>query len=195
MIDVSSQAAKDRFWAAVDTQGVCWEWTGFLGRKGYGQTSIRLATGARMSTGAHRRAYILLVGQIPAGMTLDHICRKKACVNPDHLEVVTRAENTARATFPTKRCRNGHEYTDIDSLPTQSAPGKRTKRCRQCLLVRAHQKRGIACSYEKPCTGISHSERGEKTRCARGHSMADAYVRPDNGKRQCRTCMIARRKP
>ena len=194
MIDLSGEAAKERFWSRVDVGGVCWEWTGHRSPKGYGQTTIRPAAGTKVTTGSHRRAYILLVGEIPDGMTLDHLCRNKPCVNPDHLEVVTRAENAARATFPTERCRNGHAYTPIDTLPTQSAPGKNTKRCRQCLLVRAHRKRGIDCSYESLCDRISHRERGEKTVCARGHSMADAYVRRDNGKRQCRACRALRSK-
>ena len=187
--DYSGQLAERRFWAKVDVGGVCWEWTGFIGRKGYGQTSMVTADGRRINTGAHRRAYKALVGEIPDEMTLDHLCRNKRCVNPDHLEVVTRMENYWRATFETEVCKNGHEYTPENTLPTESAPGKKTKRCRQCLLVRDHQRRGFECTYDAFCASPSHrARRGLAETCGRGHSLADAYIRPDTGGRQCREC-------
>lgn len=86
------------FWAKVDRSGgadACWPWIGSnngAGRVGYGH--VQVEPGRWM--GAHRRAYELLVGPIPEGMTLDHLCRNTLCVNPAHLEPVTTAENTRR---------------------------------------------------------------------------------------------------
>lgn len=81
-----------RFWSKVDASGDCWLWTG-APHLGYG----RFSRGRSGATYAHRVAYELLVGPIPDGLTLDHLCWNTLCVNPDHLEPVTRAENTRRA--------------------------------------------------------------------------------------------------
>lgn len=72
--------------------GPCWLWIGTVDRWGYGQMKWQ---GRR--PGSHRVAYELLVGPIPEGLTLDHLCRVPGCVNPAHLEPVTQAENNRRA--------------------------------------------------------------------------------------------------
>ena len=71
----------------------CWMWQGWTRPDGYGM----LAFGSGRPSYAHRIAYTELVGPIPPGLTVDHLCRNKSCVNPAHLEVVTRAVNTSRA--------------------------------------------------------------------------------------------------
>lgn len=85
----------ERFWAKVDRSDDCWVWTGTGTPKGYGQFAPH---GKHVY--AHRFAYELLVGPIPEGMTIDHLCRNRGCVRPDHLEVVTRGENTRRGATP-----------------------------------------------------------------------------------------------
>lgn len=71
--------------------GVCWEWQAAVDPNGYGRFSIS----GRM-LGAHRVAYILLVGPIADDLDLDHLCRNRRCVRPSHLEPVTRRENLLR---------------------------------------------------------------------------------------------------
>lgn len=97
---------------AIDESGH-WLWTGFRthGGNGYGQFSGKPNTNAFL---AHRFAYELMVGPIPEGLQIDHLCRIKNCVNPDHLEAVTPRENVRRhyaALEPATHCIRGHEYT------------------------------------------------------------------------------------
>lgn len=91
----------------------CWIWAGGITLNGYGNYRNR---------GAHRAVYEALVGEIPDGMQLDHLCRVKSCVNPDHLEPVTASENMKRsmpyrelsgaalASHNMTHCKRGHEY-------------------------------------------------------------------------------------
>lgn len=71
----------------------CWEWTGTLNRDGYGSFQLGHGVAAR----AHRVLYEQLVGPIPEGLHIDHLCYNPCCVRPDHLEPVTQAENNRRA--------------------------------------------------------------------------------------------------
>jgi len=101
----------ERFWSKVDISGdACWEWTAFRNPKGYGMFGLQ-----GRSLNAHRMAYLLTYGQIPAGLVIDHLCRNRGCCNPAHLEAVTAAENTTRGDagrFFADRthCPQGHPY-------------------------------------------------------------------------------------
>ncbi|WP_159795743.1 HNH endonuclease signature motif containing protein [Puerhibacterium puerhi] len=92
-----------RFWKKVEPTGFCWNWAAGRDRDGYGRFGLN-----RVSVLAHRVAYEALVGPIPAGHHLDHLCRNKTCVNPDHLEPVTAAENMRRRNAILTHCKNGH---------------------------------------------------------------------------------------
>lgn len=82
---------QQRFWSRVtETPGGCWLWTGALCDSGYG----RFRAGTLVRT--HRYAYELMVADIPDGLDLDHLCRRRACVNPYHLDPVTRGVNVRR---------------------------------------------------------------------------------------------------
>lgn len=84
---------EERFWSKVDVSGDCWEWTANIGIGGrYGAFKID-----NKNRPAHRIAYELVVGPIPDGLELDHLCRNTKCVRPDHLEPVTHLENMRRS--------------------------------------------------------------------------------------------------
>lgn len=107
----------------------CWEWLGSRSG-GYGQITVR-----RKNHRAHRLIYELLVGPIPAGKQLDHLCRNSACVNPEHLEPVTSRENTLRGVGVTainKRrthCHRGHPFTAENTY--RRPEGRYCKACRR----------------------------------------------------------------
>ena len=92
----------------------CWVWLGAVNTWGYGHLSSRHTR----NTLARRVVYEALVGPIPEGLQLDHLCRNKLCVNPAHLEPVTRKENILRGTAPSAKharktlCPKGHPYRE-----------------------------------------------------------------------------------
>jgi hypothetical protein len=129
----------ERFWAKVDQSGgphACWPWlAGISYPSGYGNIWWNGFTRS-----AHRIAYELAVGEIPSGLTLDHLCRVRHCVNPAHLEAVPFAVNNARGTSPSAanmaktHCKHGHEFTPEN---TYRPPKKPTSRhCRRCATIR-----------------------------------------------------------
>ena len=87
VIDASALPANMQ--AKIRIDGSCWVWTGARNRKGYGSVS----NGKNGSMLAHRKAYEAAYGPIAEGMTIDHICEVKACVNPAHLQQMTRTLN------------------------------------------------------------------------------------------------------
>lgn len=79
----------------IDSSG-CWLWSGKVDRYGYGKVWV---SGAREAI-AHRVVYETVVGPIPDGLVIDHLCRTPACVNPDHLDPVPQRENLMRGEHP-----------------------------------------------------------------------------------------------
>jgi len=124
---------KERFWSKVDKNHItdCWMWVGHK-RNGYGQFNYGGRNGVRI--GAHRYAYQEIVGDIPGDMVLDHLCRQRDCVNPDHLEPVTRKENVIRGFSPAarqsrqKNCKRGHALSGDNLYVTP----KGRRQCRSC---------------------------------------------------------------
>lgn len=109
-----NQTVVDRFWSKIDKQqDGCWEWPGARIKGGYGQTW----NGKRVIP-AHRFAYESVNGLIEEGKVLDHRCRNRACVRPDHLEPVThktnilRGEGIAAKNAMKTHCVHGHLFDD-----------------------------------------------------------------------------------
>lgn len=105
----------------------CWEWTGRLNKRGYAKARVD-GKYRRM----HRVAYEHFVGPLIPGMTIDHLCKNKCCVNPKHLEQVTIGENRVRAGLAppgASHCIKGHEYTEANTYRT---PGTNNRACRAC---------------------------------------------------------------
>jgi hypothetical protein len=111
----------------------CWEYAAET-RGGNSYRQIRVDVGGELvAIYAHRVAYEHLVGPIPAGMQLDHLCRNRMCVNPEHLEPVTPRENTRRARALIRECPSGHPYGPEN---TRFAPDGR-RYCAQCKRIKA----------------------------------------------------------
>jgi HNH endonuclease len=120
----------------------CWLWQGPLDRDGYGLRSSRAYE--KQIVRAHRRMYELVIGQIPDDLPLDHLCRVRRCVNPDHLEPVTMRENLMRspvapAAVNTRKthCIHGHLFSHGNTYVTSD--GRR--QCRTCLRDRNRARR------------------------------------------------------
>ena len=114
----------------------CWVWLKSRYANGYGQYSRR--DGYRGL--AHRAYYQIHVGPIPDGFVLDHLCRNRACVNPDHLEPVARGENTRRGGNAAKtHCDHGHPLSG-DNLYVDPRGRRQCKACRRQATAKSMQR-------------------------------------------------------
>lgn len=119
----------------VDPNSNCWRWNGSVTHGGYGRIKVTTSQAAYV----HRVTYEALVGPIPCGMELDHLCRVRSCVNPEHLEPVTRTVNNQRAhSYHSAKtsCPQGHPYDEENTL---TSGGKR--HCRACRRRKAAERR------------------------------------------------------
>ena len=139
----------------IEVTGFCWLWRGSVNNCGYGQVNLK---GVKP---AHRAVYELLVGPIPKGLQLDHLCHVRLCVNPDHLEPVTKSENMRRAAIRngwvvggkkyekkpksewksrpsvlnTPHCKNGHILAEVGIYEYTTAKGQHVVTCMACKKV------------------------------------------------------------
>lgn len=140
----------DSFWSKVDRRGAdeCWPWLAYRTAEGYGRFNVD----RRRPENAHRIAYRLLVGPIPQGLTLDHLCRNRGCVNPAHLEPVSRGENVLRGISTAAQrarqthCLRGHPLFG----PNLHIDSRGFRRCKKCQLDWYH-------THKKPARLASQS--------------------------------------
>lgn len=112
---LAGQPRRLGFWSNVDKSEGCWSWTGYRNALGYGVGGK--GPGKAYSKYAHVRSYQMLVGEVPDGMELDHLCRNPSCVNPAHLDPVTHQENVRRGLHGRVRthCPQGHPYDEANT--------------------------------------------------------------------------------
>lgn len=131
IVTVERGAAETRY---IEDVAGCWLWTGPVTPKGYGRQGSRLA---------HRVVYERLVGPIPKGLTLDHLCRQPGCVRPSHLEPVTmrvnllRGDTVTAANAAVTECPQGHAYDATNTYVTKQG----VRQCRPCHAARERVRR------------------------------------------------------
>lgn len=118
----------------------CWIWQLAIRKSnGYSICNILFESGRRMFIG-HRLAYEVFVGEIPNGLTIDHLCKNKACVNPEHLEAVPLRVNLQRYIGSTEtHCKMGHEYTKDNTIVYKTRGVFRGRACRKCCNSRVRR--------------------------------------------------------
>lgn len=120
---------EDRFWSKVNKTPGCWIWTANKSPEGYGQFWL----GGRLVP-AHRWSYESENGAIPKGLVLDHRCRERGCVRPEHLDAVTESINIRRGIGPgginaaKTKCVHGHPYSKENTITNKDG----SRRCRTC---------------------------------------------------------------
>lgn len=127
----------DRFWDKVVKTDECWIWTGAKSSSGYGHLNINKKT-----IKAHRYSYEMFFGKIEHDKIIMHKCDTPLCVNPEHLSVGTKKENSAdmatkkRAYNQKKKtCPKGHKYTkDNTYIFTSPSTGKSRRQCKSCMV-------------------------------------------------------------
>lgn len=191
-----------RFWAKVLVTDSCWLWQAAKYSNGYGAFGV---TSRRIRL-AHRYAYERLVGPIPEGLQLDHLCRVRSCVRPEHLEPVTAAVNVQRATKRGNQdvCKRGHSLSGENLYVSP----KGIRGCRSCRSAHAARSRAdvaadpaqlaerrqkdAACAREKRRRKRGADlavPNGQKTHCRQGHPYVEgSFYVPPSGGRKCREC-------
>lgn len=155
--------AEFRFWGYIGPSDAneCWPWVGPLTNTGYGKFSLN-----RKSLLAHRYAYRMYKSDIAKGLTIDHLCRNRTCVNPSHMEVVSMKVNVLRGIGPSAinsrktQCPQGHEYNPENTYVSKEG----FRHCWECLKANEIKSRPARLEYFKR----KSKERRDKKKAAGG---------------------------
>ncbi len=187
---MARKTAEERFWLYVSKAGPddCWEWLGCK-QKGYG-----IFVADRRHYAAHRWLYEQTHGPLPkdiARFQLDHLCRNRGCVNPAHLERVTRKENILRGVAPSAKnakkthCKRGHGLSGTNVIKgTGKRKGHRT--CRLCRRMTERKRRHSNGTWQ------GNAPNHERTHCPHGHPYSGDNLIIERGRRVCRECKRAK---
>lgn len=135
------QSVDDRFFSKVRMTDGCWVWTAGRSTNQFGHGVFSVGRG--VSKGAHRFMYEQVVGPIPEGCVLDHLCRNTSCVRPDHLEPVPQRVNLHRGTSPVAinaaktECKRGHPLSGDNLIVTKTG----CRQCRECRRTKDRLRR------------------------------------------------------
>ncbi len=128
---MKSRPLHKRLWEKANKTETCWLWTAYINKFGYGV----IGTYDKKTALAHRVSFELTKGPIPEGLEINHLCEVKNCINPDHLEAITRAEHILKTDFQGGKyqknkthCVNGHSFQETDVYITKEGHRK----CRAC---------------------------------------------------------------
>ena len=133
----------ERIWKFIQipkNPNECWNWVGGINNSGYGKMRFNYKHCL-----AHRFVYEYLIGEIPKGLTLDHLCRDRACVNPDHLEPVTLSENLNRGEHSCgnkvkTNCKYGHDFNPENTRIRITKNGG-SRICKECHKINERLRR------------------------------------------------------
>ncbi len=178
-----------RFHTKWTTDGTgCHIWTGALFQStGYGIFNVKAEDGRWRPTVAHRVAKRIADGELSDALVIDHLCRNRQCVNPQHLELVTNRTNILRGAGPSARqaaqtsCQHGHPF---DTANTYTKPDTNKRECRTCMQARDRRR-----STGPPSPEAQRAFYASERLCKAGHLLDAAttyWLRP--GTWQCRAC-------
>lgn len=170
--------------ARTSDPDACWDWPGFC-VDGYGKAGANIDARGHRVWFAHRAAYTVLIGPVPAELELDHLCRNRRCMNPRHMEPVTPRENALRSLSPIAanasktNCKHGHPFTPENTYVSTTRYGTTVRACRACA---------IAWGKAQGVRRRQH-QRGTRPTCRHGHALTPENIVPQHPeRRRCLTC-------
>jgi hypothetical protein len=187
LVAVQSVSPENLFSLIEKRESGCWEWQGKLLKGGYGYFVTEGKT-----TLVYRYLFEQQNGVIEKGKQLDHLCRNRACCNPDHLDLVTPKQNRDRGDLAVERthCPKGHEYTLENTLVNKRG----SRECRACKRLKTE--RELAAEKEQRRAEGCKPASAERTHCPAGHeyTLENTGIVTKTRERYCKECHRTRAK-